>query len=112
MARKARRPAFALRIEELEARALLSVSVGTPDPAATLLVRFEPGASASVVRAAFESVGAHPVESFPDGPTLAALDPGRDPAAAAARLRSNLAVLYAEPDETFHSSDAVIPNDP
>lgn len=115
MSRTARRAAIALRLEQLERRALLSIGAGAPgtmpDPSLSLLVRFAPGVPASTTRAALGAVGAHLVESFPDGPSLVALAPGGNTAAALARLRSNPAVQYAEPDATLHAA-AVYPNDP
>lgn len=113
MIRKARR-AIALRIEQLEPRALLSIggAVGAvPDPSLSLLVRFAPGVPASTTQAALNAVGAHLVENFPDGPSLVALAPGGNTAAALGRLRSNPAVRYAESDTTLHAAD-VFPNDP
>ena len=121
MAGKSRRARHAQRsisprLETLEVRALLSVDLmsgltSTPvDPAASLLVRFDPGASAAATQAALDAVGGQVVESFPDGPSVVEIPSGVDPTAAEASLAADPSVLYAEPDATIHA--AGIPNDP
>lgn len=106
MARRARRAAFALRIEVLEQRALLSGST-----ADELFVRFVPTAPASAVQTALTTLGATVEQSYPDGPKLLALRPGTDPGLALKWLNADPYVRYAEADSALHS-ESVYPTDP
>jgi subtilisin family serine protease len=110
---KARRAAIALRLEELERRALLSGAAPNlaPDPSLTLLVGFAPGIVEATAQAAIRSVGARQVESFPDGSIGVELGSGANAASALKQLDANPAVRYAEIDGTVHAA-SVYPNDP
>ena len=113
---KARRAAIAPRLEPLEPRTLLSGSArgdllsAEPDPATSLLIRFDDPTLSARDLAALATVHARPVRSYPDGPTLVTLPTGADRAAALRRLGRFSYVRYAEPDATIHVA-AVVPND-
>ena len=117
MARTARRGPSALRLEVLEPRTLLSGNLGgvtsteLPDPAASLLVGFAPGTPASAVEADLGAAGAHLIESFPDGTSWVAPDPGVSLASAQQQLERDPAVLFAEPNATVQTQ-GLVPNDP
>src|SRR4051794_21497573 len=101
MVRNASRSVPALQLEALEVRALLSGGVGTlgkPDPTNSIIVRFLDRAPAPAITPVLNALKAHLARPFPDGPTLVVLGRGIDPASAAARLRDNSLVAYAEPD--------------
>jgi subtilisin family serine protease len=102
----ARRSTATFTLEALEPRTLLSVN-----PATSILVRPTPGASAATTQALYSALGAHVVESFPDGPTVLTLNSGVDRDAVLGRLRSSSLFQYAEPDGTLQVTDT-IPNDP
>ena len=112
--RTTRRVPVARRIEVLEARALLSVGASAAfavDPAISLLVRFEAGASAVATGPILESLGARVVSTYPDGTDLVALAGGVGQADALARLRANPIVDLAEPNARLEVS-RVVPDDP
>jgi subtilisin family serine protease len=117
MARPAPRAPFALRLEVLEPRTLLSSDllgvspVPAPDPASSLLVRFAPGTPSSTIQADLDVARAHLIETFDDGVSWVALDSGIDRAVAQQQLERDPEVVYAEPDATVQAS-ALIPNDP
>jgi subtilisin family serine protease len=118
MARHARRGPSAPRLEALEPRALLAVGpsgpsiAAPPEPAASLLVRFVPGASAAAVQADLVAAGGQLVQSFPDGPSRVALDRGIDRDTALQRLRQDPEVVYAEAVATFQAqAQALTPDD-
>ena len=118
-ARRAKRAPrwLALRFEVLETRALLSsdplsgAPSSTIDPATTVMLRFNAGASATATQAAVASVRGHVAESYPDGPDVVELPSGIAPATAIDLLEHNPAVAYAEPDSTIQAQDFT-PNDP
>jgi thermitase len=114
---KARRASIAPRLEALEARTMLSASgrgdlpAAGPDPAPSVLIRFTDATLSTRDQAALAAVHARAVQSFPDGPTLAALPAGSDLGGALRLLGRYQFVRYVEPDATIHVAD-VIPNDP
>jgi subtilisin family serine protease len=113
MACKARRTAIVVRLDELERRTLLSSAVSStaPDASLRLLVGFKPGIVEATAQAAIQSVGAHEVESFPDGSIVVQLNSSASSATALKRLKANPAVSYAEADGTMQAA-AFYPNDP
>jgi thermitase len=122
MAGKARRACrayrpFALRLERLEIRALLSSTsltgsgVSPPDPARSLLVRFDAGTSTVAMQAALKAARGTIVQSIPSGPNVVEFSSVAARSAALGRLRANPVVAYAEPDAMVQAS-ALIPNDP
>jgi len=122
MARKARRATAAPRLEALEVRALLSAdpltTVGvwvvpaSPSPAHTVLTRFTAATPPARVEAELAAVGGRLQTAEPGGAAVVALAPWVSPAVAAAALRAEAGVAYAEADSTFHAAGVVIPNDP
>lgn len=122
MARKARRATAAPRLEALEARALLSAdpltTVGvwgvpaSPSPAHTVLTKFAASTPPQQVDAELAAVGGRLQATEPDGDAVVALAPWVSPATAAAALRAEPGVAYAEVDSTYHAAGLVIPNDP
>jgi subtilisin family serine protease len=107
MASHARRGRSALRPELLEARALLTGGAA----AAGLLIGFVPGTTAAAVQADLDAAGAHLVQSFPDGTSLVAANPGVDSTMVQAQLARNPAVKFADPNATVQTQ-GLIPNDP
>ncbi|GIW89528.1 MAG: hypothetical protein KatS3mg108_3852 [Isosphaeraceae bacterium] len=99
-----RQPRRRPRIEALEARQLLTVE-------AELLVGWRPGLSRAAERRLLARVGAEPVESWPGGPTRAALKPGTDVAAAMRQLARLPGVRYVDQNGILRV-DAVSVNDP
>jgi len=93
---------FALRLETLESRALLSgdlpsgVSSTPIDPATSLMVGFQANATAAATQAALSAVGGWIAERFPDGSDVVEFPSSVDSSAALARLKADPAVAYAE----------------
>jgi|GEM_PF-1187221 len=129
MPRTARRAPIALRLESLEPRTLLSADparavsaawvASTPvDPAASILVRFISGATSAQIQADLDPIGGRVVTTYEDGPSVVALPPWEDRAAALADLQATQSVVYAEANATFHASGVqaaitpVTPNNP
>jgi thermitase len=106
--------------EPLEVRALLSAGGLTPawtaslpvDPATSVLLRFTPQATPARQQADLAAVGGRVVTAYTDGPSVVALPPWADTAAALKMLQASGDVVYAQPDATIHADAAIIPNDP
>jgi subtilisin family serine protease len=122
MARTARRPRLALRLESLEVRTLLSVASGTlgnapswsisdPSPATSVLIGFHTGTSAKVESAILKAAHGQIIATYPDGPVLVQTPSVAARNTALTYLPRFMAVRYAEPDSSFHV-DATVPNDP
>jgi subtilisin family serine protease len=119
MSRTARRSRFAVLLETLEPRYLLSLAASippegpaaAPNPADTILVRFAQSAPDMKSASILGALGGRDVESFPQGPTVITLPPGVDRNSVISQLRADPNVVYAEPDGVLHVADTV-PNDP
>ncbi|MEO6808053.1 MAG: S8 family serine peptidase [Isosphaeraceae bacterium] len=116
MARSARRARTTPGVEVLEGRTLLSavdLGLNAPlvDPATSLLVRFNAGGATRRDLALIRAVNGRVIRSYPDGPTLVAIQPGTSRDLALRRLQASPAVRYAEANGVIHAS-AVAPNDP
>lgn len=116
MTRTARRARHAPGVEVLEGRTLLSVADGgvnapVVDPATSLLVRFNDGGLTRRDAALIRAVNGRVIRSYPDGPTLVAIQPGTNRDLALRRLQASPAVRYAEANGVIRVS-AVAPNDP
>ncbi len=121
MARMARRPSLAFRLEILEVRTLMSVAstpssptpwmIADPDPSRSLLIGFRDASSAKVQAAILKSVKAQVVTIYPDGPVLVLTPSTASRNAALANLKQFAAVRYVEPNSMLHI-DATVPNDP
>jgi thermitase len=131
MFRKARRAMVTPRLEALENRSLLSVSVGLTGtqsgpwvpqpgstPTSTVLVRFTTTETPAQIAKLLAPLDAQIETSYPDGPSVVALPPWESGAAASAALTGKSGVMYAEADASFHASGVqaataqVIPNNP
>ncbi len=88
---------FAPGLERLERRALLDGAAPAParpiDPATSVLVGFQAGATSAAISAAVSTVGGTIAESFPDGTDVVSLGPGVDPSAAVTALKAEPAVV-------------------
>jgi thermitase len=104
----ARKPrgAFALRVDLLEPRTLLS-----GDSPNELFVKFNGNASSSAIQAAFSTVGATVEQRYADGTDLISLGSASDASRALAWLKADPSVDYAEADGTLVQS-SLVPNDP
>lgn len=116
MTRTARRAANAPGIEGLERRTLLSVTglgLEAPlvDPATSLFVKFNDGGLTRRDAALVRAVNGRVVRSYPDGPSLVAIQAGTNRDSALRRLRASTAVSYVEANGVIHAS-AFAPNDP
>jgi thermitase len=104
------------QLEMLDVRALLSVgSVATlaavfPQPEAApaalrLLVKFQPGTTATAENSLLATTRTTVLSSFPDGPTIIQTGLGVDPAQALSQLQASSLVVYAEADSTLKLAD-------
>jgi subtilisin family serine protease len=84
---------------------------GGPDPGATLLVGFVPNTPTAAIQADFGAAGVHLVESFADGTSWVAPDPGVALATAQRQLARAPGVAFAEPNATVQTQ-GLTPNDP
>src|SRR6516162_5957911 len=130
--RRAPRP-IRPRLETLDGRTLLSLSVGAGVPsgpvlspaeaaaADRLLVKFRPGTSTADENALLAAARTNVLSTFPDGPIIVQGGPGFDPSGALALLQASPLVAYAEPDATIRLADTstslptvapTYPNDP
>ena len=111
--RRALRP----RLEALDDRTLLSVSVGaglasgpvlSPAEIAAanrLMIKFRPGTTMADEDSLLAATKTTILSNFPDGPTVVQGGPGFDPALALVEFQASSLIAYAEPDATVTLSE-------
>ena len=117
MSRHGTRRNFALRVNLLESRTMLSGDMGmwplaNPTPENTVLVRFLAGTPIAVRQTAAENLHATFGQSSPDGPIQFTLGSGIAPSAAVAQLQANPYVVYAEENSRIEATATITPTDP